>query len=35
MNSFVDKDPERAARIQAAINDSLCLKNIRLTHLEN
>jgi len=35
MDRFVSKDPERAARIQAAINDSLCLKNIRLTHWED
>jgi len=34
LDRFIGEDPQRAARIQAAINDSLCLKIIRLTHLE-
>lgn len=32
MREFIDADPDQGARIQAAINDSICLKIIRLTH---
>ncbi|HNX02117.1 MAG: cyclic nucleotide-binding domain-containing protein [Candidatus Cloacimonas sp.] len=32
LNEFIAGDPDLAARIQAAVNDSLCLKIIQLTH---
>jgi CRP-like cAMP-binding protein len=32
MRDFIKADPDHAARIHAAINDSICLKIIRLTH---
>lgn len=35
VQSFISENPEHGARIHAAINDSLCLKLIRLTHRRN
>lgn len=35
MRTFIAEKPEHGARIHAAINDSLCLKIIRLTHRRN
>lgn len=35
MRAFIVEKPELRARIHAAINDSLCLKIIRLTHRRN
>lgn len=35
LNSLISQDDELAARIMAAINDSLCLKTIHLTHYRN
>lgn len=35
LHDFVQQTPECAARIHAAINDSLCLKVVRLTYRSN
>lgn len=35
LDQLCASDPDISARIQAAINDSLCLKTIRLTHRGN
>lgn len=35
LSDLCETDPDLNARIQAAINDTLCLKIIRLTHLES
>jgi CRP-like cAMP-binding protein len=35
LKDLIEARPELMARIQAAINDSLCLKIIRLTHRRN
>ncbi len=35
LDSFISRDFSHAARIHAALNDSLCLKIVRHTHLEN
>ncbi|PKN78934.1 MAG: hypothetical protein CVU48_06810 [Candidatus Cloacimonetes bacterium HGW-Cloacimonetes-1] len=35
ITTFIGADSERGARIHAALNDSICLKIIRLTHIED
>ncbi|HNQ43469.1 MAG TPA: cyclic nucleotide-binding domain-containing protein [Candidatus Cloacimonadota bacterium] len=35
LQALCESDPDLKARIQAAFNDALCLKIVRLTHLEH